>query len=630
LTEALGTFVIWTARHSVSVGLVNAMAVLLVACPCAMGLATPVGLWNALAVLAARGLVARHGDFIDRLAGVTQMIFDKTGTLSEERLSLIDFACVGEADWRREMLELLRAVQARCPHPVARAFVSVAPSTPPPPAWVKSVKTVPGRGIESWVETRAGQELHLRVGQRELMSDCAAESVLLAALRHSPGDTLVYVEVDGRLDAIAAVRERLRDSTRGAIRAVEALGVKVAVMTGDQPARAADLGLPSVRGSLTPQQKTRELEALQASGASVAFVGDGVNDAAALSAATVGVALDHGAGIATASADAVLYGGDLRILPWAMALCRQVRASIWSNLLFAAAYNTIGVALAASGCLHPVAAAALMVFSSAVVSWRALRSADLAEPCCGMQETPIEVGRRGSTRAEINRADGEGGSPAILARATLTKPTIRATTVYGVLVALQGPFIAWFGQLSLSAASLLTLACLVLGFGLARFRTRNPELRRYVGMIFAMLGPGNWGMLLGWWIDAGFAPVMQHGVCVCCNVQHYLAADAFKISWMYVGMLVFGLPPMLHRSGTIRRRSNPVALALLSGLGMVVGMACGGDFATRWFGPAHPFLFPLGGMTAGMVLGMFIFCELGRVLALWPGRERLRYQRSGS
>jgi heavy metal translocating P-type ATPase len=599
LVVAAGTFVFWTVRLGWAVGLFNAMAVLLVACPCAMGLATPAGLWSALAALASRGFVARGGDAIDRLAGVTHVVFDKTGTLSEERASLIDLATSGEASQRQELLAMLHAVQKRSTHPVARAFPKELAGIK-----VKSFKPVPARGIEAWVVTSNGHEVHLRIGQREFMTQLARETDLLSTLRHLPGDQLVYVEADGQLAGIAAVREQLRDSTRGTFAALESLGVPCSVLTGDRQQRADDLGLPNASGGLTTEEKVNRVRTLRAQGERVIFVGDGVNDAPAMAASDVGVALNHGAGLTTASADVVLYGGDLRTVAWALALCRRVRSSIRSNLIFAASYNAVGIALAAAGVLHPVVAALLMVVSSAIVSWRAVRSAQQDEPCC------VPTATLRSPSAEL---------PAW--RNWLAQPKLQ--TAYGVLLALQGPFIAWLGQLSTVATVVAITACTLAGIAIARFRSSDTELSRYAVMTFAMLALGNWGMLLGWWAEAGFAPVMRSGVCLCCHARDYFALTSFKVPWMYLGMLALGLPPMLAAPLPARLRAGRLWTGLVSGIGMVVGMAWGASLMLRWAGPMHPqqFLLALGGMTLGMLAGMFFACELARVLTWRSSRQ---------
>jgi len=592
LVVAAGAFVFWTVRLGWAVGLFNAMAVLLVACPCAMGLATPAGLWSALAALASRGFVARDGEAIDRLAGVTHVVFDKTGTLSEERASLIDVATAGEAGQRQELLAMVYAVQMRSGHPVARAFpTELAGIT------VKNFKPVPARGVEAWVVAGTGHDVHLRVGQREFMSRLAGETDLLARLRHLSGDQLVYIEADGRLAGIAAVRERLRDSTRAAFAALEALGVGCSILTGDRQQRADELGLPNARGGLTPEDKAGQVRDLRGRGTRLAFVGDGVNDAPAMAAADFSIALSHGAGVTTAGADAVLYGGDLRTIAWAIALCRRVRISIHSNLLFAAGYNAFGIALAAAGMLHPVAAALLMVASSATVSWRTVRSAQHDEPCCG------SIGTSSSSAAKL---------PAW--RSWLTQP--KRQMVCGILLAVQGPFIAWLGQLSATTSVAVIASCALAGIVIARFRTQNAELRRYAAMTFAMVALGNWGMLLGWWADAGFGPVMRSSACLCCQARNYFTPAGFKVPWMYLGMLVFGLPPMLAAPLPARLRVGRFWTGMVSGIGMIIGMAWGASLALRWFGPGRPqqFLVALGGMTLGMLAGMFFACELARVI----------------
>jgi heavy metal translocating P-type ATPase len=595
LSVSTATFVFWTWRTGWPVGLFNALAVLLVACPCAMGLATPIALWSGLAALAARGLVVRSGDVIELLAGLDRMVFDKTGTLSEEKFSLIDLATLGSAQERQEISAQLCAVQSVSSHPVARAFSAPGPAAPVS-CRVRSLKTIPALGIEAWLESGPGDEHHLRVGQRDLLSDLTAEEALLGRLRRAPFDHLIYVEVDGRLQAIAAVRERLRDSANEAIRLLEQQGVNCVVMTGDRPERAAQLlGRDNVQGGLTPQEKAEQIEKLKAAGSRAGFVGDGVNDAPAMQAASLGIALAHGAGVTTAGADAVLYGNDLGVVPWAVALSRQVRNSIRSNLIFAAVYNAIGMALAASGLLHPVAAALLMVVSSFTVAWRALRSTASGDICCALPATPD---------------------------ATAQFPRPGSQWIYAVLVVAQAPFLIYLGQLELFAAAGLGVVMLALGVFIAGFRTRNAEMFRYAQMTFSMLGACNWGMILGWWVDGGFAPVVMG--CPACHVAGFSLLAFVNMPWMNAGMLLFGLPPMIFDPATLQRGLNRLSFAVLSAVGMVWGMSFGDYALTKWLGPVVPSLFLLSfaGMTIGMLLGMFLCCELGRSIRLaWQKRK---------
>jgi P-type Cu+ transporter len=596
LLVAMGTFLFWTFRDHWATGLFNAMAVLLIACPCAMGLATPIALWNALAVLASRGIIARHADLISRLAAVDRMVFDKTGTLSGDEASLIDLASVGDARQRRELVGMLTAVQMRTPHPVARAFLTLQDPADHE-VTVRSLKTVPACGVDAWLQTSDGREIHLRIGQREFVKDRTTETQLLASLCHATGDHLVYVEMDGTLAAIASIRERLRDSARRALETLDAMGIPSAVLTGDRADRAKELGLTQVHAHMTPLDKMRHIQEEQARGRSIGFVGDGVNDAPAIGAANVGIALAHGAAVTTASADAVLYGGDLQQVPWAIALCRQVRDSIRSNLIFAATYNVLGVSLAAAGWLHPVVAALLMVVSSAIVSWRALRVTHRAVLCCGPQGQAVQLQPAGSQQGQNASVSWNGA--------------------YGALLALQGPFIVWLGQVSGAWAWVVPAVCLLLGLAIARFRTASLEGQRYASMIFSMMALGNWGMLLGWWIDLGFAPLQASAACHHCASLDLFRPESFQVPWMYAGMLLFGVPPMWPDVTTSARWPVRLGVVTLSSVGMVVGMAFGSSLASQWAGPtpSQPFLVALVGMVVGMNLGMLFGCDLGRAAA---------------
>ena len=721
LVVSVATFAFWTWHSGGSAGLFNALAVLLVACPCAMGLATPVALWSGLAALAARGLVLRSGDELERLAGLDRLVFDKTGTLSEEQFSLVDLADLGDEPQRQALAAQLCAVQNACSHPVARAFqpatFNLQPADLPQ---VRSLKAVPALGVEAWLESDDGTESYLRVGQRDLMSNLAAEPALLARLRHRVADYLVYVEVDGRLCAIAAVSERLRDSAREAIQALEQQGVVCSILTGDRSERAAQLlafpPLPSgegrgegngdgprpdgsapdradakgaglsrdsisrrIQGSLTPEQKAAHLAALVQAGHRVGFVGDGVNDAAAMRDASVGIALAHGAGVTTTCAGAVLYGGDLSVLPWAVALSQRVQRSIRSNLLFAAAYNAVGMALAATGLLHPVASALLMVISSFTVSWRALRSTESVRACCTPGTEPNAAKPKGSSpshqpsvvfsslfpgeaggedRGEgvpefmgSGRVQNEQGAPHEADPGTLTsdfgfrtsfefRPSVfgflggrshralpRSQLLAALLVLAQAPTLIWLGHLS-KASSLLTctLMCSLSGIILL-FRSNNPDWKRLAHMTFAMLGWGNWGMILGWWADAGFGPIT--GGCPNCIANGFSLWGFLHAPWMNLGMLLFSLPPMLMHSASSRDTSGNtvsarIALGLLSAVGMIWGMSFGDYVCMKWLGPliSERVLLSWAGMTAGMMLGMFLCCELGRAVALWKPQSK--------
>ena len=365
--------------------LFNSMAVLLVACPCAMGLATPVAVWGGLARLARMGIVARSGDFLATLAKVDTVCFDKTGTLSEERLAVKGWRF--EAGWAGREMELKRlvaAVERGVPHPVARALVAEIEdegrANPRPPE-VTELRVVAGLGVEARVEGRG----LVRVGERRFVAPGAEDA--------GAGDgKTVWVAAEGKLAASVELGEAWRIGLADTMRGLGALGLGLEVLTGDGAAPAEIEGAP-VRAGLSPAEKAARVRTLAREGRVVLFAGDGVNDAAAMGEAACSLALRGGSELARASAAAVCAGDDLRRLPEAVAVARRVVGDLRGNLLFAFCYNATGMVLAASGLLHPVAAALLMVGSSVWVGVRAIRSAE-AEVF-----PPSAAGRAGTVQA---------------------------------------------------------------------------------------------------------------------------------------------------------------------------------------------------------------------------------------
>jgi len=362
LLIALGTFWLWTVRSGWPAGLFNALAVVLVACPCSMGLATPIGVWSALAALARRGIVASTSDLVERLAGVKMVVFDKTGTLSGEQLEMVDCVCAPAVD-RRELLEAVSSIEAVSSHPIARAFRRLAPT-----GAAEEVQLIPGAGIcgrvEGW-EWVIGNEGILPESARE-----AAETLRAGIHGASGGGQVIHVLCAGELVGVILLREMMRDSAHETIRALEAAGLACAILTGDSAESAALHGLSNVHAGLSPLEKATCLASL-AAGRKTLFVGDGVNDAPALAEAHVSLSVASGSAIARDVAMGEIR--DIGAVPYAIFRCRAtVRAIRW-NLLISGGYNVIGIALAAAGVLHPVAAALLMMASSVTASWRALR-----------------------------------------------------------------------------------------------------------------------------------------------------------------------------------------------------------------------------------------------------------------
>ena len=358
LLVSAATCAFWTWREGWTTGLFNSMAVLLVACPCALGLATPLAVWHGLVRLAELGLVARTGDVIDGLARAEHVFLDKTGTLSTERLVVAEWRI--RREWTARAVWLRSAVaeaERGLEHPVARALADCRAEGAPVVS-VAEVRLEPGCGVAARVD---GCEL--RIGAPTWTGLAAA----------TDGGRTVGVSVDGAPAALVVLGEEWREGAAAVCGELCALGLATEILTGDTTEPTGDFADTTWRGGLRPEEKRARVEALRQEGKVTLFLGDGINDAAALGAADVAIAMSGGAALARAAAPAVFLGNDLRFLPAAIREARRVRAGVAGNLRFAAAYNLLGMALAAAGLLHPIVAALLMLGSSVVVSARALR-----------------------------------------------------------------------------------------------------------------------------------------------------------------------------------------------------------------------------------------------------------------
>lgn len=369
---AAGTFAFWTGRTGWTTGLFNALAVLLVACPCAMGIATPVAVWSALAAFARRGLVARNADCVEKLALVDTVIFDKTGTLGQEEMEIVDFVAAEGFDRERLRVQAA-ALESVSDHPVARAFRFAGLPRRASAPEVRNARILPGVGIEGLVDGRT-----LGIGNRSLLGgadDVAMERLFPDLRGESQGSHEIFLVLEGVPAGVAILREKLRENARETIARLDGEGFQCRVMTGDRPEAAAAHGLEHVEAGLTPSEKASRVRDLEAAGRRTLFVGDGINDAAALEEATAGVAIRGGEAMARESSDAELAGASIAAIPEILLTARNAVRAIRGNLLYAAAYNALGVTLAVMGYLHPVAAAVIMVGSSFLVTSRALRDA---------------------------------------------------------------------------------------------------------------------------------------------------------------------------------------------------------------------------------------------------------------
>jgi len=381
---AAATFLVWLVagpQPALGYALVNAVAVLIIACPCAMGLATPTSIMVGTGRAAELGVLFRKGEALQSLRDVTVVALDKTGTLTRGRPELTDLVVTNGFE-RAEVLRLVASIESRSEHPIAEAIVAAAHSEGLVVAAPDGFSSRPGFGAEGF---SGGSKV--QVGADRYMRDLGLDVGEFRARAESLGleaKSPLYAAIDGQLAAILAVSDPIRETTPEAIRLLHAAGLKVAMVTGDNrktaEAVARKLGIDEVHAEVLPDGKVEAIRALQAGGRKVAFVGDGVNDAPALAAADVGLAVAGGTDIAIERADLVLMGGDLRGVANAVALSRATIGNIRQNLVWAFGYNVILIPVAA-GLLFPIAgillspmlAAGAMALSSISVLANALR-----------------------------------------------------------------------------------------------------------------------------------------------------------------------------------------------------------------------------------------------------------------
>jgi len=355
--------------------ILNAVAVLVIACPCALGLATPAAIMAGTGVAARRGILIKDAEALEVAHKVQVVAFDKTGTLTEGQPRLV--ALVPAAGAEEDLLQAAAALQRGSEHPLARAVTAAAQerAIDVPPA--EGVQAVAGRGVSGRV---AGREL--RLGSSRWMAELGVDCTALeqpAAQAQAQGQTVSWVAEVGsgpRLLGLLAFGDTVKATAADAIAKLHGLGVRTVLISGDNAgaaaAVAASLGIDDVRAEVLPQDKSRIVAELKSGGRRVAMVGDGINDAPALAAADVGIAMSTGTDVAMHAAGVTLMRGDPGLVPDAIDISRRTYAKIRQNLFWAFIYNVVGIPLAAVGLLSPVLAGAAMAFSSVSVVTNAL------------------------------------------------------------------------------------------------------------------------------------------------------------------------------------------------------------------------------------------------------------------
>ncbi len=364
----------WLGMGDAQAGILNAVAVLVIACPCALGLATPTAIMAGTGVAAQAGILIRDAEALEVAHRVGVVAFDKTGTLTEGRPRMVASLPAPETD-PLDLLRFAASVQAGSEHPLARAVLAAAAGVQSPRA--QEVRALPGRGVEAWVGER-----RLVMGSTRLMTDLAIDVTPLAdwvARLESEGRTVSFlaeVPPSARLLGAFAFGDAVKPGAAAAVAALRRAGVHTVMLTGDNAgsadAAAAGLGLDEVVAGVLPDGKAEAIGRLRRQGRAVAMVGDGVNDAPALAAADVGMAMGTGTDVAMGAAGITLMRGDPRLVPAALEISRRTYGKIRQGLFWAFAYNVLGIPLAALGYLSPVVAGAAMALSSVSVVGNAL------------------------------------------------------------------------------------------------------------------------------------------------------------------------------------------------------------------------------------------------------------------
>ncbi|WP_182201303.1 heavy metal translocating P-type ATPase [Paraliobacillus salinarum] len=369
---AIITFIVWFTLVNpgvVSDALVAAIAVLVIACPCALGLATPTSIMVGTGKAAEVGILFKGGEHLEQTGKINTIILDKTGTITKGKPSVTDFS------GNKDVLSLVVSAENSSEHPLAEAIVHYGKQEQVEIKDTESFEAIPGYGIEAVIDNRQVLVGTPRLLEKHLIS---AEDFLSDMHKlEEEGKTVMLIAVDGSYQGMIAVADTVKPTAKTALKQLKDAGIELVMLTGDNPttakAIANEVGIDKVIAQVIPEQKADEVKKIQTEGKKVAMVGDGINDAPALVVADIGIAIGTGTDVAIEAADVTILGGELTLLPKALKMSKATMKNIRQNLFWALAYNSAGIPIAAVGLLAPWVAGAAMAFSSVSVVSNALR-----------------------------------------------------------------------------------------------------------------------------------------------------------------------------------------------------------------------------------------------------------------
>jgi Cu+-exporting ATPase len=372
---AILTFLIWYfVLGDLTSGIVSAVAVLVIACPCSLGLATPTAIMVGTGIGAENGILIKGGEYLERAYKLNAVVLDKTGTITKGQPEVTEVVSLRQMA-ENEVLRLAAIAEKKSEHPLGVAIYEKGKQEFGQLADPQEFEAIPGRGVKAVINNKV-----VYMGTRKLMREKEIELGNIEdtiARLEDEGRTAMLLAVDNNIEAIIAVADTVKENSRAAIEDLQKMGLEVFMITGDNKrtanAIAGQVGITNVLAEVLPEKKAEEVEKLKKLGKIVAMIGDGINDAPALVMADIGMAIGTGADIALEAADITLMSGDLRTIPATIRLSRKTVVKIKQNLFWAFIYNIIGIPFAAMGLLNPMIAGAAMAFSSVSVVTNSLR-----------------------------------------------------------------------------------------------------------------------------------------------------------------------------------------------------------------------------------------------------------------